>query len=309
MKWKEAYSILKDTGNQWLEDKAPTLGAALAYYSVFSITPLLLLAIGIAGFVFGHEAAQSGILNEIQGTVGEPVAGAVRDVLEPAQHQNGRTLATVLGIATLLLGASGVFGQLQDALNTIWKVEPKPGRGILGFIRDRFFSITMVLGTGFLLLVSLIITATLSAVSKFWTPAGFPGGTALWEVINNLVSIGFITVLFALIFRFVPNVRFGWRDVWMGAALSAFLFVIGKYALGEYLGRSGVTSTYGAAGSLVVVVLWVYYSAQILLFGAEFTRVVATRYGKGIRPTPNAVSVSPESQSRQGTAQPARVGA
>jgi membrane protein len=299
MRFSQAIHLLKDTFHEWNEDKAPRLGAALAYYSVFSIGPLLVIAIAVAGLIFGREAAQGEVVDEIKGTVGEPVARALQQMLANASDPGWGTAAALLGIITLLFGASGVFGQLQDALNTIWKVEPKPGRGIWGIVQDRFLSLTMVLGTGFLLLVSLVITAALSALNTSLS-SSLPGGAYLWQPINLIVSYGVVTLLFAMIYRFLPDAQVAWRDVWIGAGITAVLFTVGKFLLGWYLGQGSVTSAYGAAGSLVVILLWVYYSSQILLFGAEFTRVYAEQYGSGVQPTPNAVPVDEEARARQG---------
>jgi membrane protein len=293
------YSLLEETFNKWNEDKVPRLGAALAYYSVFSIAPLLLLVIGVAGLIFGHDAAQKEIVGEIEGTVGRPVALAIQQVLANNTGTGRNAGATIVGIATLLFGATGVFGQLQDALNTIWKVAAKPGRGLWGIVQDRFLSLTMVLGTGFLLLVSLIVTAILSALSTSLNYS-FPGGTGFWQVVNFIVSFGVNMFLFALIYKYVPDVGVAWRDVWTGAALTAVLFSIGKSALGWYLGQASTTSAYGAAGSLVVILLWVYYASQILLFGAEFTRVYAIQFGSGMKAARNAVLVTSEALAQQG---------
>lgn len=298
--FKTTWKLLKQTYNSWSEDKAMRLGAALAYYSVFSIAPLVLITIAVASMFLGEEAAQGQIVEEISGTVGTPVAQALEDQLQANQEKGTGGLATLTGIVVLLFGASGVFAQLQDALNTVWKVAPRPDRGILGMIRDRFLSMTMVLGTGFLLLVSLVITAALAALARFWTPAALPGGAYLWQALHGLVSLAFITVLFALMYKYLPDARIEWRDVWIGAAITAVLFTIGKYLLGLYLGQASVASTYGAAGSLVVILLWVYYSALILLFGAEFTRVYAEHLGKGIEPAANAVAVTHEDRLREG---------
>ncbi len=299
MNAKTAYRLLKDTFNEWSEDKATRLGAALAYYSVFSIGPLVILAIGAASLIFGAEAAQGAVADEIKGTVGEPVAQALQQMLAHGHQSGWGTRATIFGIVTLIFGASGVFGQLQDALNTVWKVAPKPGRGILGIIQDRFLSLTMVLGTGFLLLVSLVLTAALSAISNSLTGT-LPGGTVFWQIVHQVVAFGVIALLFAMIFRLLPDALIAWRDVWIGAVLTAVLFSVGKFLLGWYLGREGVTSGFGAAGSLVVILLWVYYSSLILLFGAEFTRVYAQQLGSGVKPTPNAVPLSEEARARQG---------
>jgi membrane protein len=291
--------LVKDAFHAWSEDKAMRLGAALAYYSAFSISPLVLLAVGAASLIFGGAAAQGKVVEEIKGTVGEPVARALEQMLAHGHNTGWGTTATILGTVMLLFGASGVFGQLQDALNTVWRVAPRPGRGILGIVKDRFLSLTMVLGTGFLLLVSLVLSAALAGQGK-WLGDALPGGTVLWQVVNQVVAFAIIAVLFALIFRFLPDARVAWRDVWIGALLTAALFTLGKFLLGWYLGREGVTSGFGAAGSLVVILLWVYYSSLILLFGAEFTRVYAQQYGSGMNPTPNAVPLTADDRARQG---------
>ncbi len=296
---KAFFQLLKDTFNEWLEDKAPRLGAALAYYSVFSIGPLLMLAVGAASLVFGAQAAQGEVVDEIGGTVGKPVAQALQQMLVEGHQTGWGAGATIIGIVVLLFGASGVFGALQDALNTVWKVTPKPGRGILGIIQDRFLSLTMVLGTGFLLLVSLVLTATLAALSNTINQA-FPGAAVLWQIVDQVVAFAVISLLFAMIFRLLPDARIAWSDVWIGAALTAALFTLGKFLLGWYLGQASTVSGFGAAGSLVVILLWVYYSSLILLLGAEFTRVYAQRYGSGIKPTPNAEPVSDEQRAREG---------
>ena len=299
MNVKKSANLLKDTFHEWNEDKAPRLGAALAYYSVFSIAPLVMLTVGAASLIFGAEAARGEVVNEIKDTVGVPVALAVEQMLAQGHETGHGITATILGLVTLLFGAAGVFGQLQDALNTVWKVAPKPGRGLMGIVRDRFLSLTMVLGTGFLLLVSLILTAALSALSQFLTHY-FSVNPIFWQAVNQVVAFGVTSLLFAMIFRLLPDARIAWRDVWMGAILTAALFSLGKFLLGWYLGREGVTSGFGAAGSLVVVLLWVYYSSLILLFGAEFTRVYAEQFGSGFQPTPNAVPVTAEARARQG---------
>lgn len=297
---KEFYGLFKTTINEWLADKAPRLGAALAYYSMFSIAPLLIIAIGIAGLIFGQDAAEGQIVGQIGETVGTGVAEAVQGMVQSASSPRAGTIATIVGIVMLFFGASGVFGQLQDALNTIWKVAPRPGRGIKGFLKDRFWSFTMVLGIAFLLLVSLVLTTALEAISKFISPECLAGGLCLWQVVNALLSFVTITVLFGLTFKVLPDAKVAWRDVWVGAATTALLFTLGKYLIGLYLGRSSLTSAYGAAGSLVLVLVWIYYSAQIFLFGAEFTRVYAQYSGTRIEPTPNAVLLTEADRAREG---------
>jgi membrane protein len=213
-------------------------------------------------------------------------------VVASARSEASGTIGTVIGIATLFVGASGVFGELQFALNTIWEVRAKPGRGLLGEVKDRFFSFTMVLGVAFLLLVSLLLSAVLSAVGRSF--AGLlPGGELVWQIANFAFSFAMITALFAVIYKYVPDVRIAWEDVWIGAAMTALLFTIGKSLLGIYLGKASIGSSYGAAGSLVVLIVWVYYSVQILFLGAEFTQVVARRRGHAIEPSAKAISVRP----------------
>ena len=296
---KEAYELLRDTIAEWSQDRVPRMGAALACYSAFSVAPLVLLVIAVASRVFSEDQVEQAVRGELQQTFGEPVANAVSEIMRNAAHTESATTATVVGIVILLFGASGVFGELQDSLNSIWKVQPKPGRAWLTVIRERFFSFTMVLGTGFLLLVSLIITTALSVLGAYFTHL-LPGGAGLWHAVNWVVSFAFITCVFALIFKEVPDVKVAWRDVWVGATLTALLFTLGNYALGMYLGLASTTSAYGAAGSLVAFLLWVYYSAQILLFGAEFTRVYARKRGDRAPPADNAVKLTREALARQG---------
>jgi len=298
MNLKVIWSLLKDTYHEFSEDKAPRLGAALAYYTVFSIAPLLVIAMAVAGWVFGEQAAQPQIQQQVTNTFGEDSGKAIQTMVEHANEGNTSIVATVLGVIVLLFAASGVFGQLQDALNTVWKVEAKPGRGIWGILQDRFLSFTMVLGVCFLLLVSLVVSAALAALGTY--TAGLPGGAVFWEIVNNLVSLVVITLLFAMMYKFLPDAKIAWGDVWIGAAVTAVLFTLGKFLIGLYLGTSGVASAYGAVGSLVVLLLWVYYSSQIFLFGAEFTRVYADRYGSRVVPAENAVAVSEAQRSRQG---------
>jgi len=275
---KKYLGLFKQTISEFSGDKVPRLGAALAYYTIFSLAPLLLIVIAISGIVFGHEAAQGKIFDQFRGALGPTTAAAMQDMVKNAAKPKAGTIATILGGVTLLLGASGVFGQLKDALNTIWDVKPKEGRGIMGMIKDRFLSFAMVFGLGFLLLVSLVIDTAIAAMGKF-AGSHLPGGEALWHIVEMFFSFVVITVLMAGIFRLLPDLKIEWRDVWLGAALTSILFVLGKFALGIYFAKSAVGSSFGAAGSLVLVLLWVYYSAQILLFGAEFTQVYARAHG------------------------------
>lgn len=285
---------------EWREDNASRLSAALAYYTIFSIPPLLIIAIAIAAQLFDRAAVQQQVINQIGGLIGDAGAEVVESILDNSDEPGETAVATIISVVTLLLGASGVFGELHNALNAIWEVQAKPGRGIWGTIKDRFFSFTMVLGVGFLLLVSLIISAGLAAVNDFISGV-MPGLVILAQVINFLVSFGVVTLLFGLIYKVVPDVKVAWRDVWVGAVVTAFLFTVGKFAIGLYLGNSAPGSTYGAAGSLIVLLLWVYYSAQILFFGAEFTQVYANRFGSRIVADEDAVAISPEAQPAPGT--------
>ncbi|KPL81202.1 YihY/virulence factor BrkB family protein [Herpetosiphon geysericola] len=290
-------NLFKQTFKEWGDDKVPRLGAALAYYTVFSLAPLLIIAISIAGLVFDQEAARGEVTRQLSTLISDDAAKAINEIIEQSSNERSGIIGTLIGLATLLFGASGVFGQLKDAMNTIWGVEPKPGRGIWGFVQERFFSFTMVLGVGFLLLVSLIISTILDA-GKNWLFGEEIG--ILFQMINLLVSFGIITVVFALLFKFLPDVKMAWRDVWIGAALTAFLFTVGKFAIGQYLSRSSTASTFGAAGSLIIILVWVYYSSQILFFGAEFTQVYANMYGSHVLPDDNAVAVTDAARAEQG---------
>ena len=275
---KKYLGLFKQTISEFIADKVPRLGAALAYYTIFSLAPLLLIVIAIAGLAFGHDAAQNKIFEQLHGSLGAKAATGVQEMVKNAAKPKSGVVATILGVITLIFGASGVFGQLKDALNTIWDVKPKEGGGILRMIKDRFLSFAMVFGVGFLLLVSLVIDTVIGAMGKF-AGSHLPGGEALWHIVELAFSFVVITVLMAGIFRLLPDLKIEWRDVWLGAALTSLLFVLGKFALGIYFAKSAVGSSFGAAGSLVLVLLWVYYSAQILLFGAEFTQVYARAHG------------------------------
>lgn len=293
------FDLLKATFDGWNEDKAPRLAAALAYYTAFSIAPLLVIVIAVAGLAFGEEAARGEIVLQIQNQVGADTAELIQTMIESARSESAGILATILGVATIVLGAAGFFGQLQDALNTVWEVQPKPGRGIKEIIRERFLSFTMVLGIGFLLLVSLILSAVLASLHNFVTGL-LPEAQFITQLLNFLLSFSVITVLFAMIYKVLPDAQIAWKDVWAGAVVTALLFTIGKFALSLYLGNSSVASSYGVAGSFVVLLLWIYYSAQILLFGAEFTRVYAMRYGSRIVPAANAQWVTDEQRAQEG---------
>ena len=300
MNAQAAWELIKEAFTDWNEDKAPRLAAALSYYALFAIAPLLVIVIAIAGLFFGQEAASGAIAGQIQGLVGEQSAQAIQEMVANAgASRSGGIIATIIGIVTLLFGALGVFGQLQDALNTIWEVQPKPDRGWLEMIKERLTPFTMVLGIAFLLLISLVISAALAAIGKFFGGI-FPGFALIGQIINFVVSFGVITLLFAMIYKYLPDAKIAWNDVWIGAAATALLFTIGRLLLGLYLGRSSTASAYGAAGSLVIVLLWVYYSAQILFMGAEFTQVYAKKYGTQIEPAENAIPITEEARAQQG---------
>jgi membrane protein len=271
--------LFKAAAVNWMNDHAQSMGAALAFYTIFSIAPLLLIVISIAGFFFGEDAARGEIHGQLQDMLGTPGALAVRDLLESASRKAASVPAAVFGILVLFVGATSVFAELQDALDRIWRAPLRPRHaGLWRLVRARLLSFGMVLGIGFLLIVSLAFSAGLEALSKWWDPQSqswntFTGAT------GRALSFALMTAVFALIYKTMPRARIAWRDVWVGAAVTSMLFVAGKLLIGLYIGRSGITSFFGAAASLIVVLLWVYYSAQIFLFGAEFTWVYSHRYG------------------------------
>ena len=287
-----AASVLKQTFQEWLQDKAPQLGAALAYYTVFSLAPLILVLLAIIGFLFRDDPA--GAWNKITQQMSyflDPSAlQVVQNIAQKASQPGKSVIATIIGVSLALFGASGVFGQLQDALNTIWGVKAKPGTGIWGFLRARFLSFAMVAGICFLLLVSLAIEALLKGFSHY-VQSVVPGGIVIALTVYLVFDFAVVVLLFAMIFKFLPDVKIQWRDVWIGAVMTAIFFGIGKWALGLYLSSGAAGSAYGAAGSLITLLLWVYYSSQILLFGAEFTQVYSDRAGRGVEPSEYAVRV------------------
>jgi membrane protein len=299
------WDLLKDTFTAWSNDKVPRHGAALAYYTVFSLVPLLVVIIGMIGLIFGQEEAQGYVVQQLATLVGPQSAAAIKDMIQRANQPTSGIVATVVAVATLLFGASGVFGQLQDSLNAIWGVEPKEGRGIWGYVKDRFLSFAALLGTGFLLLVSLVLSAALAAFGK-WFGGWLPVPEFVLQLLESFISFAVITGLFAMIFKVLPDARMAWSDVWVGAALTALLFTLGKFAIGLYLGKSDVGSAYGAAGSLVILLVWVYYSAQILLFGAEFTQVYAKAVGRQITASTDATVTDPTKARDPGATRPER---
>lgn len=304
MTLKDLWPLLKETASEWSEDGAPRLGAALAYYTVFSLAPLLIIVLFIIGLIWSGESsgAQERILTQVEGLMGPDGAEMIQTMLDSTRPGKGGGIATALGVVAMIFGATGVFAQLQSALNIIWDVVAKPGHGIKGFITTRLLSFGVVLVMGFLLLVSLVLSALLSALDTL-TSGVSPLTQFFFQVLNIIVSVGIITLLFAMIFRYLPDVEIAWRDVWVGAAITAVLFTLGKFGIGLYLGNSGTASTYGAAGSLVVLLLWVYYSAQILFFGAEFTQVYAKHHGSLIRPDKGAVAIPNLTVDQQPAAQ------
>ena len=284
---KPIFRLLREAFREWQQDKVSLLAAALAYYTVFSVTPLLVIAIAIAGAVFGQDTAKNEIVQQINALVGEQGAQVIEIALANANQPQLGSLASIISLIILLVGASGVFAQLQEALNTVWDVKPKSDRGLGQFLRKRLLSFGMVLAIGFLLLVSLIFSAILSGISNLEINL-LPGWVSLLRLLNLAISVGMISLLFALIYKYLPDAKIRWQDVWVGAIITALLFTLGKFLIGLYLGRGSLGSTYGAAGSLIIFLAWVFYSAQILLFGAEFTQVYARKYGRTIRPDRHA---------------------
>jgi membrane protein len=278
------WKVLKAAVAGWWNDNVPRMGAALAYYTLFALAPILIVAIAVAGMVFGQEAVRGEIVGQIQGLTGREGAVAVQAMLEGAAKPSSSVPATIIGIITFFLGATGAFLELQTDLDAIWRVKPK-SRG--NFLRDllmqRLISFGLVLGFAFLLLTSLVVSAALAAVHTYMGNA-FPGVAVFWEAINAVVSLTVITLLFAMIYKVLPDVKLTWSDVWVGALVTAGLFTVGKFLIGLYLGTSSLGSTYGAAGSVIVILVWVYYTSQIILLGAEFTRAYVEQFGP--RPAP-----------------------
>jgi membrane protein len=295
--FKQWIRLLKATVSSWSADYCPSMGAAISYYTLFSIAPLLLIVIAVAGMVFGAEAARGEIFGQLRGLLGDEGAKTVEGLLQAADRPGAGIISTITGIVVLLLGATTVFNELQNALDRIWRAPARvQSSGIWNLLRTRLLSFGMVFGIAFLLMVSLVVSAALAALGKWWTPAGWE---AVMHILDLVVSFGLVTVMFALIYRYIPRVHVTWRDVWVGAAVTSLLFAIGKFAIGLYLGKSSVASSFGAAGSLVILMVWVYYSAQIFLFGAEFTWVFAHEHGSrrgAARPQPGATASAPEAK-------------
>jgi len=295
--------MLKETVSAWSNDKASRLAASLSYYTIFSIAPLLIISIAVAGLVFGRQAASNQIFYQIRGLIGDNGAQAIQSMVESAGKKGGGVLAAAIGVVTLLIGASGAIGELQESLNTIWEVKPKPGLGIKGIIRTRILSFSMVLVIAFMLLVSLVVSAAMAGLAHYLERALSIPAVAL-QLVNFLASFIVTTLLFALIYKVLPDVRVRWRDVWIGGAATALLFTVGHFLIALYLGRESVASAYGAAGSLIIILLWIYYSSQILFLGAEFTRVYARRFNPNLAPTPNAQPITAQERANEGLAPP-----
>ncbi|MFT4176604.1 MAG: YihY/virulence factor BrkB family protein [Luteolibacter sp.] len=284
---KRLWRILKRTVTEFFEDDAMRLSAALAYYSVFSLAPLLLICVAVAGAVFGEDAVRGQLDDQLTSAVGEQGAHAVREMLANAHRPAAGIWASIIGGTVLLFGAGGVFGQLQDALNVVWGVKAKKGLRLWDLARDRFLSFTMVLGAGFLLLISMVLSVAFHVANR-WVERIAKLPPEVWSTMTGVAGFLLVALLFAAIFKILPDVEVKWRHVWMGALLTALLFSIGQSLISWYLGREAIASSYGTAGSLALVLLWVHYSAIILLFGAEFTQVWAVEHGEEIRPVRNA---------------------
>ncbi len=275
---KALWSLLKTSVSAWLDDYAPSMGAALAYYTIFSIAPLLLIVISVAGLIFGAEAVRGEIAGQLQGLIGQDAATMIEGLVERAGQPAQGVVSTLIGFVLLVVGATTVFAELQDALDRIWRAPRRERGGLWALLRARLLSFGLILGIGFLMMVSLILSAALSALGKWWGE-WFGHWLLVAQLLNQTISFALVTVMFAMIYKIMPRAKVAWSDVWTGAVFTAVLFTAGKYLIGLYIGKSGMTSVFGAAGSLVVLLLWVYYSAQIFLLGAEFTWAYARQFG------------------------------
>lgn len=291
IKLQNIKTLFKCTFQEWKDDKAPRMAAAMAYYAVFSMGPLLLIALTVASIFFGEEAARTEMLTQISSVVGASTTEAIAGMLQNIRERQSTGLTAVAGVGLLLLTASGVFAELQDSLNRIWEIKPQPTKGLAPLIKKRLLSFGMVFTIGFLLLVSLILTSILEGVLKNMEGL-LPGMQYLWQVLSFAFSFALITVLFACMFRYLPDAKIEWRDLWKGSAITAAFFTLGKFGISLYLAHSATASAFGAAGSVVILLLWIYYSAQIFFFGAEFTQVYAKNHGSGIVPNADAVRIN-----------------
>ncbi|NES66972.1 MAG: YihY/virulence factor BrkB family protein [Okeania sp. SIO2D1] len=281
MNYKIIFRLLKKTVQEWQKDKAAILAAALTYHTLFSIAPLFIIAVAIAGFVFGKSAAEGELVTQLENFMGQQIAETIEQLVINISRPESGIIATLIGVATLFWGASNLFAQLKLALNMIWNVSPPPDRGIVGFIQDRLLSVGMVLGAGLVLILLLVASTVLTAINQ-WLNKILNTPDGLWSLIDVSISFGIVMLLFAGIYKFLPDVKIAWSDVWIGSGMTAVLFTVGKSLIGLYLGNSGAGSAYGVAGSLVVLLLWINYSWQILFFGAEFTQIWANKYGSRI---------------------------
>ena len=275
---KTWWTLVKSAVSSWIDDFAPSMGAALSYYTVFSLAPLLLIVVSVAGLVFGEDAVRGELFGQLEGMMGADAAHAIQGLLASVSTPSKGIVGTVIGVAVLVIGATTVFGELQDDLDRIWRAPAREGSGVWALLRARLLSFGMILALAFLLMVSLVIGAVISALGRWWGPM-FGGWEVLAQVVNVVIGFALTTAIFAIIYKMMPRVRVRWHDVWIGAIVTALLFTIGKFLIGLYIGKSGVASGFGAAGSLILVFVWVYYSAQIFLLGAEFTWVYARTHG------------------------------
>ena len=290
-KTKEIGKLFKDTFNEFIDDNSVKLSAALSYYTIFSLPPLLMIIINLCGYIFGEDAVKGELFGQINGLVGNVVAMQIQELIVNVRLSNSNTFATILGVVILLVGASGVFTEIQDSINYIWGIRSKPKRGFIKFIFNRLISFSMIGSVGFLLMVGLIINSFMDVINNKLT-AYFPQGTIyLFYALNILLSLFFTTLLFTIIFRTLPNGKVVLKDCIVGAFFTSFLFMIGKFIIGAYLGNSTISSVYGAAGSIILILVWVYYSAIILYFGAEFTKVYANTFGQKIIPNRYSVKI------------------
>ena len=297
------WQLARASARAFVDDYAPSMGAAISYYTVFSMAPLLLIVIAVAGFIFGQDAASGRLYAELSGSLGPRAAAAIEGMVRSASHPGNGWIGTIAGTLMLLVGATTVFSELQSALNRIWRTPASTGGGLWRTLRGRLLSLGIVLAIGFLLLVTLVVSSGLSALGAVWKPA-FGGWSVALQAVDVIVSLGVVTVLFALIYKLLPRATIAWGDVWVGAAVTAALFTIGKLLIGLYIGRAGVASGFGAAGSLVVILIWVYFSAQIFLLGAEFTWHYTYRFGsrRGQAMPESVVSKTAQNRAARGHA-------
>lgn len=296
---KRFFSLLTESFSEWQQDKASVWGASLSYYTLFSLSPLLLIIISLAGLLFGRQAVEGSIVSQLRGLLGAPGAAVLQETIRSAQKPSTSIFTTVIGIIILLIGASGVFGQLKEALNAIFNVTKKSSRGIKGLVLEKILTFSMVAVIGFLLIISLVASAVIAGINAYFN-AVFPFPEFILEIINFIVSFGLITLLFACIYKVLPDIKIPWKYIWIGSAVTSLLFTIGKTLIGLYLGLGSVGSSYGAAASVIIILVWVYYAAMIFFYGAEITQVYARRHGAVLLPKKGSVLVpSPLSKKDQ----------